>query len=217
MVSDYASSHAQFAAAFWAQVEAEPIARCYAQALKGAAEKQGAVYQVAEQFDSLLEEVFRQFPQFERLLESAFISFEEKVAVLDRTLGSQAHPVFLNFLKVVVRRNRVSLLREVYRQFTRLVAEWEGRVAVEVTIAGPLTAEEEEKVRETLRKKIGKDPILTWRVDPQIIGGIIIRIGDKVYDASVATQLQNLVRQIFDRAAHEVQHRRDRFRHPAGN
>lgn len=217
MVGDYASSHAQFAAAFWAQVAAEPVARSYAQALFGAAQNAGLIREVAEQYLSFLEDVLGQFPQFERLLESAFIPFEEKEAILDRTLGSQAVPTFLNFLKVVVRRGRVPLLRDIYREYLRLIELWEGRITVEVTTALPLSPEEEAQVRTTIKQITGKDPKLICRVDPELIGGIVIRIGDKVYDASVATQLQSLTRHIIDRATHEIQHRRDRFRSPAGD
>ncbi|MCS7238013.1 MAG: ATP synthase F1 subunit delta [Thermoguttaceae bacterium] len=217
MATDYSSSHARFAAAFWAQIQAEPVARAYAKALFGAAQNAGLVDKVLEQFDSLLQEVFKEFPQFELLLASAFIPFAEKEAVLDRVLGPQAVPIFLNFLKVVVRRARVPLLREIYREFRLLVDEAAGRVAAEVTTAFPLDAQEQALVVQAVREMVGKEPILTYRVDPQLIGGIVVRIGDKVYDASVAGQLRSLAQQIVDRAVHEIQSRRDRFRSSAGN
>lgn len=217
MATDYSSSHARFAAAFWAQIQAEPVARAYAKALFGAAKNLGVVDKVLDQFDSLLTEVFQQFPQFERLLDSAFVPFEEKEAILDRVLGPQAIPIFLNFLKVVVRRARVPILREIYREFKHLVDESAGRVAAEVVTALPLNAEEQSLVVQAVREVAGKEPVITYRVDPQLIGGLVIRLGDKVYDASVATQLRSLMQQIVDRAVHEIQSRRDRFRSPAGN
>ncbi len=61
------------------------------------------------------------------------------------------------------------------------------------------------------------EPVLDERVDPGVIGGIVVRIGDTVYDGSIANQLENLRQQIIDRSAHEIQSRRDRFRSPAGD
>ncbi len=205
MSFDYQSSHARFAAQFWARVGAEPIARSYARALFGAATKFGVLSRVREQFDSLLNDVFSQFPKFQLLLDSPAISFSEKEAILDRVIGGQAEPIFLNFLKVVVRHGRVPFLGDIYREFCHLEDEAEGRISVEVTTAVALSEEERGLVIDVVRRLTNKEPKVQWRVDKGIIGGVVIRIGDKVYDASVSKQLQLLERHLVDRGIHEIQ------------
>jgi F-type H+-transporting ATPase subunit delta len=64
---------------------------------------------------------------------------------------------------------------------------------------------------------LSREPVLVPRVDPHVIGGVVLRVGDTVYDNSVATQLQRLSGQIISRSVHEIQSRRDRFSYPAGN
>ena len=74
-----------------------------------------------------------------------------------------------------------------------------------------------EHIAESLRAKLGGEPIFQQETDPSLIGGAVLRIGDTVYDGSIANQLQNLRQQMIERSAHEIQSRRDRFRNPAGN
>jgi F-type H+-transporting ATPase subunit delta len=214
MSLDYESSHARFAAAFWAQIQAEPVARSYARALWEAAKKAGVLAEVGQQLASLMEEVFPRFPEFQLFLDSPSISFEEKEGVLDRVLGPQAIPVFLNFLKVVVRRGRVSLLPEILREFRALEEKAKGQISVQVITAVALEPSERQQVSEVVRAITGKEPILYCEVDEKLIGGIVLRIGDKVYDASVVGQLRLLAQQVIDRGVHEVQSRRDRFGSP---
>jgi F-type H+-transporting ATPase subunit delta len=69
----------------------------------------------------------------------------------------------------------------------------------------------------SLHKLLGGQPELEPSVDPQLIGGIVLRVGDTVYDGSVARQLAQVREQMINRSVHEIQSRRDRFRHPGGN
>ena len=73
------------------------------------------------------------------------------------------------------------------------------------------------QIAESLRGKLGGEPVFEQETDPSLIGGAVLRVGDTVYDGSIANQLQNLRQQMIDRSAHEIQSRRDRFRNPAGN
>jgi F-type H+-transporting ATPase subunit delta len=205
MSLDYQSSHAHFAARFWARVGTEPVARSYAQALLGAATKFGVLSRVRENFDSLLNDVFSRFPKFQLLLDSPAVPFSEKEEILDRVIGKQAEPIFLNFLKVVVRHGRVPYLKDIYREFCQFEDEAAGRVLAEVTTAFPLAEEDRRLVSDVIRRMTNKEPKIQWREEKAIIGGIIIRIGDKLYDASVSKQLQLLEKQLVDRGIHEVQ------------
>jgi F-type H+-transporting ATPase subunit delta len=91
------------------------------------------------------------------------------------------------------------------------------RIPVRLSTATPLTPTSLEQIAQRLRAKLGGEPIFQQETDPSLIGGAVLRIGDTVYDGSIANQLHNLRQQMLGRNAHEIQSRRDRFRYPAGN
>ncbi len=217
MARDSEARDARLAAEVDADVGVRHVGDVYAEALLGAAEKAGQAEAVLAELDSLLADVLDPFPKLERILASALVSHEEKVGILDRTLGRRASPLVLNFLKVVSRHGRLDCLRAIHRQARELYDQMRGRVPVRVSTATPLAPGLARRIADNLRKLLDGEPILDQRVDPGLIGGIVVRVGDTVYDASVANQLNTVRQQMIDRTAHEIQTRRDRFRYPAGN
>ncbi len=195
----------------------EHVAAVYAEAALGAAEKAGQTETFLAEFDSLLADVLDRFPKFEEVLASGLIPHEEKAEILDRTLGSQASSMFLTFLKVVSRHGRLDCVRAIHRQTHQLYDRLRGRVRVQVAAATPLGTELAGHIASQLRTLVEGEPILEQVVDPKLIGGVVVRVGDTVYDGSIATQLEAARREMIHRSAHEIQSRRDRFRHPAGN
>ena len=93
----------------------------------------------------------------------------------------------------------------------------QGNVRVRVTTATAVDPRQIEQIAAALGAALGQRPILETVVDPALIGGAVLRIGDTVYDGSVANQLQSIRQQMIDRSVHEIQSRRDRFRYPAGS
>jgi F-type H+-transporting ATPase subunit delta len=93
----------------------------------------------------------------------------------------------------------------------------QGRVPVELTTASAISDSLARTIAANLQQIIQAEPILTTSVDPKLVGGAVVRIGDTVYDGSIANQLKNIRQQMIDRSAHEIQSRRDRFRNTAGN
>ena len=196
-------------------VRVEHVAAVYAEALLGAAESAGQTDAVLDEFDDLVAEVLEPSPQLERVLGSGLISHEEKAGILDRVLGGRASPTMLNFLKVVSRHGRLDCVRAIHRQARLLHERFHGRVLVQVTTAAPVDDAMAERIVKTVRPLLDGEPVLKRAVDPKLIGGIVVRVGDTVYDGSIASQLKNVRQQMIDRSAHEIQSRRDRVRHPA--
>jgi F-type H+-transporting ATPase subunit delta len=215
MSQDNAARDAQLAAQMDADVGALHIAKVYALALLGASENAGRTEELLAEFDSFLSDVLDRFPAWEQMLSSRLISADEKAGALDRVLGSQASSIFLDFLKVVGRHERLDLLRTIHRQTRQEYDRMRGRVPIRVTTATPLPEELARRIAQDLGRFVSGEPLLERIVDPDLIGGVVVRVGDTVYDASIANQLKNLRQQMMDRSAHEIQSRRDRFRYPA--
>jgi len=205
------------AAQIEADVGVEHIADVYAQALLAATENAGQTVAAIEDFDAVVTEVLDRFPKLETVLASILVSPDEKSALIDRVLGGRASPLLVIFLKVVAHHGRLDCLRAIHRQTHAAFDKLRNRIPVRLSTAEPLSAAAIEHIAESLRVKLGGEPVFQHETDPALIGGAVLRIGDAVYDGSIANQLQNLRQQMIDRTAHEIQSRRDRFRHSAGN
>jgi F-type H+-transporting ATPase subunit delta len=214
---DITAEHARTAAQVMAEVGVEHIAQVYAKGLLGATEKAGQTAAVIEEFDGLMAEVFDRFARFEVLLASVLVSPEEKSTVIDRVLTGRVSTLLLNFLKVVAAHGRLDCLRAIHSQVHTLDDVMRNRIRVRFTTAAPLSPVSAAEITEQLRALLSGEPVLEQATDPSLIGGAVLRIGDTVYDGSVANQLHNLRQEIIARSAHEIQSRRDRFRNSAGN
>ncbi len=214
---DSQADDSRTAAQIDADVGVEHIADVYAEALLGAAETAGATAAVIEEFDSLIADVLDGYPRLETVLSSALVSPEEKIGVIDRVLGGRASATLVNFLKVVAQHGRLDCLRVIRHRLGELHDQMQGRVRVQVATAEPVGDALAGGVAAGLKAALGAEPLVEQVVDPELIGGVVIRVGDTVYDGSIANQLNNVRQQMIDRSVHEIQSRRDRFRYPAGN
>jgi len=214
---DTTAEHAQTAAQLSPDVAVEHIADVYGRALLGAAESAGAARAVLDEFDSLVADVLDRFPKLEAVLASGFVSEEEKSGIIDRVFGGRVSKTLIHFLKVVARHGRLELLRTIHRRAILFYDEMLGRVHVELWTAVPVDDALSRRIAERLRTVLGAEPVVKQTVDPNLIGGLVVRVGDTVYDGSIANQLRNMRQQIIDRSVHEIQSRRDRFRYSAGN
>jgi len=214
---DRSSRDALLAAEIEPDVGLEQIADVYAQAFLGATQRTGQTDELVEELESLVEDVLARFPAFAAVLASPRVSHEEKLGVLDRVLGGRASPLLLNFVKVLSRHGRLDCLRAIQRHVRQRYEQMQGLVHVRLASAHPIPDELAERIANRLRKMAGGEPVLERVVDERLIGGAVLRIGDTIYDGSVATQLENMRAQMIDRSVHEIQSRRDRFRPPAGD
>jgi F-type H+-transporting ATPase subunit delta len=214
---DVTAEDARTAAQIEADVGVEHIADVYAKALLAAAENAGLTQTVLDELHAVVTEVLDRFPKFGAILASGLISEEEKVGMVDRLFRGRVSDTLANFLKVVAHHGRLDCLRVILQQLKLLYDELRGRVQVQVATAAPLSGELAQRIADVLRTKLGAEPVVHQAVDASLIGGLVVRVGDTVYDGSVANQLKVLRQQMIDRSVHEIQSRRDRFRYPAGN
>jgi F-type H+-transporting ATPase subunit delta len=187
------------------------LARVYAVALFNAATTGNQVDAIIEEYESFVRDVLDRNPNFENMLESGIIGRPDKAATIRGVFQSRASTIFLNYLLVLNDHGRLDLLRPILREMHSISDERAGRVRVQVRAAVPLSANEENALRDRLRQVVTGQPVIHSEVDAALLGGLIIRVGDTVYDGSVRTQLRRLREQLLQRSTHEIQSRRDQF------
>jgi F-type H+-transporting ATPase subunit delta len=211
---DITARDAHVAERFSPDVGREQVGEIYARALLGASQGAGQSAAVLDELNALIDEAFAGSPKLEIVFASPLIKHEEKSALLDRIFQPRLSPLLLNFLKVVSRHGRLDCLRAIRQRAHKLYEEAQGDVRVRLTTATAVEPKQVEKIVAALAASLGRRPILETVVDPALIGGAVLRIGDTVYDGSVANQLQSIRQQMIDRSVHEIQSRRDSFRYP---
>jgi F-type H+-transporting ATPase subunit delta len=188
------------------------VARTYAEALLNAAVARGEADAVAEQFQSLGKDVFPATPGLEKFLSSAAISRKRKDAVLTQLFDGRATPLFFDFLRLLNRKDRLGILRLIAIAYRSLRDNKDNRLRVLVETAAPLAADQTAALEKTLAELTGKTPVLVVRQKPELIGGLVVHVGDKIYDTSVRSTLRAVRNKLLARGSHEIQGRRDRFR-----
>jgi F-type H+-transporting ATPase subunit delta len=133
-----------------------------------------------------------QDPKLKLFLESPKISEVQKTDVLFQALGDNVPRHFLRFLQTLVRKRRQMLIPEIATQYEALLDVYEDRLHANVTVAREATAVDEARIGEQLSKVVGKKVIPHMNVNPEILGGVVVRIGDTVMDGSVRRRLANL-------------------------
>jgi len=178
-------------------VKSTTVARNYAQALLLAAEAHGMAE--IERYGQLMEAVAGAVQGDARIsvaLESPRVSKAVKAALLERALGDLAPAEFVRFLQAVVRRGRQGLLGEIAQQYHGLVDVKLNRVHAGVTLLDAPDARLEKEVVERLSRAIGKEVRAHFRADRGILGGVVVRVGDRIYDGSVRRKLVTLRRKL---------------------
>jgi len=172
------------------------VARNYAEALFAAA----TALRKAPRFGDLMDAVAGAVAADERIavaLESPRVSKGAKAELLEDALADVAPREFVNFLKAVVRRGRQGLLAEIAAEYQGLLDVALNRVHAGVTLAKESDAKLEKDVVARLEKALGKDVRAHFRADPQILGGVVVRVGDRVYDGSVRRRLLVMKRKML--------------------
>jgi F-type H+-transporting ATPase subunit delta len=194
-----------------ADVSARRIAKVYAEALLNAAEKQGQTEQVLDELDSLVRDVFEKEPRLEVLMSSAAVGRHARAEALKKVFAGRGSATFNHFLQVLNDHERLSLLRPILTAATELNDQRKRRLRVIVSTAVPLPDEVRQRLETGVRSYFHLEPVLIARVDPGLLGGLKVRIGDMQYDATVLNKLETLRDQILARSSHEIQSRRDSF------
>ncbi|HKY98436.1 MAG TPA: F0F1 ATP synthase subunit delta [Gemmatimonadaceae bacterium] len=133
----------------------------------------------------------------QHFLESPKISEAQKNEVFFQALGDRVPRHFLRFLQTLVRKRRQMLIPTISEEYDKLLDVHEGRVHANVTVARETSAEDETRIAQQLSRVIGKTVVPHLNVNPAILGGVVVKIGDTVMDGSVRRRLGRLKAQIL--------------------
>jgi F-type H+-transporting ATPase subunit delta len=172
-------------------------AMAYAKSLLEVANEQGNAAAVAEELNAVAG-IIAEDPTLALFLSDPAISAADRLGVVERAFAAgQVSSLTFHFLKLLAQRGALGRIQEIAAAYDDLVDEQLGKVEVDVTVAQPLTPDELETVRQRISAAIGRDAVLHPYVDDSIIGGLVIRVGDKLIDGSVKAQLDLLRRQLL--------------------
>jgi F-type H+-transporting ATPase subunit delta len=193
------------------------LARVYAEALLNVADKQHAVEEVVAELDELLKDLTGREPYVRAFFTSGVIGKDRREGAIKAAFVDRSHPLVVNFLLVLNDHDRLMLLRPTVEQLRVLDDLRRRRFRCTVQSAVPLAEDQQQRLLEDLRKSFLLEPILEQRLDPDVLGGMVLRVADWVFDGSVRTQLVNMRKQMREMSSHEIQSGRDRFSTAAGD
>lgn len=188
----------------------EQLARTYGKAFLSATESLDQAGLV-EELGSLVTDVLDKFKEFDVHLTTDFLSHDERVELIDKVLGSRASAPVVNLLKTLSQNHRNGATRAVVKMIRKLHGEMHGRHEVRVYVPQPLSSELQSNLQQALRNKLGIDSDFFFHTKPDLIGGIVVQVGDTVFDGSVRTTLEKTRQQMVMKAIDAIESRPDKF------
>lgn len=168
------------------------IAEPYAEALMSLAQSQELTDRFGEDVAGLLD-ALKQSNELKQFLANPIIQADSKKAVLGQIVGDQVHPYMRNFLMLLVDQRRIAFLEAIGKQYQALLRKLKQAVLAEVTSAVELNDEQKQAVREKVISVTGAREVdLETSINPDLIGGVVIKVGSQVIDASLRGQLRRI-------------------------
>lgn len=168
------------------------VAEPYAEALMSVAQSHDLTDRFGEDVATLLN-LLQESPELQQFLGNPTVKADDKKAVLQRIGGEQFHPYLMNFLNIVVDRRRILFLEGICKQYQALLRKLKQTVLAEVISAVELNDAQKQSVREKVQAMTNAHQVdLEAKIDPDLIGGVIIKVGSQVVDASLRGQLRRI-------------------------
>ena len=180
------------------------IARVYAEALVAVAARDNQTDDTGAELSSFVTNVFGKDSRIAAFFTSPAITRKVREPILNAALNNNASPLVSNFIRVLNHNNRLDLLPAISASYRNLLDQRAGHVRVLVRSAVALTDDQQAEIRKTLSESLHKEPVLELRTDPELLGGLVVQVGDKVYDTSVRSRLESLRNQLIVRGSNVV-------------
>jgi len=199
--------------------QADALARIYAGALFEEAEKAGgqdAIESTLAELEDILA-IAREDPQFAEFLTSQILPADKREASLRAIFKDRVSDLTRNFLLVLNQKGRLDHLGAIAAAYDERLQERFGRIEVDVYAASPIDDAQAGAIEGRLREVLGKEPVLHRYVDESMLGGLRLRIGDQLVDASVSTQLRRMRERLGASGADEIRSRIERIIDDSGD
>jgi F-type H+-transporting ATPase subunit delta len=177
----------------------EELAQVYGRSLFQVAQEQGKLDELREQLGQFAD-ALEQHRELAVFFFSPYFSSQEKRDALD-TLLDGADEIFVNFLALLIENHRMPVIFRIRHEYERLWDEENRTLPVQITSAIALDDATTESLGKTIGERAGRKVTLAARVDPDILGGIIIRVGNSILDASIRNRLEQLRRHVAQGAS----------------
>lgn len=179
------------------------IARVYSRSMLQLAEERGEGDSLLEELKELVDYLDRS-PELESFLKSPLVEDEDRAGFLERVLRGKASDLLVDSLQVVNRKGRLGLLRAIAETYRMEHRDLRGMVDTYVRTVVPLTPALRERVRAAIARHTGKTPVLIEKIDPSLIAGIVVQVGDEKIDESLSRRLRELAAILDNRATQEI-------------
>ncbi|MBU1212851.1 MAG: F0F1 ATP synthase subunit delta [Alphaproteobacteria bacterium] len=168
------------------------VAGRYAMALLDTAREENQLSDVERDIDTI-SQMIDESEDMRRLVRSPVFSAEDQTRAIEAVLSKAGTAqLTTNFFKLLVRNRRLFATHDIIRAFKALAAEARGEVQAEVASAIALNDVQLNELRETLKASVGKDVTLETKVDPSLLGGLVVKIGSRMIDSSLKTKIATL-------------------------
>ena len=168
------------------------LAGRYAQAMFELARDDNAIDRVAEDF-ATLKKLMAEVKELDVLVRSPLLSREQQAKALEPVLDKigAAH-LTVKFMRLLAQKRRLYALAGIIAAYNRLVAKLKGEIEAEVISARPLSSAEITELKNVLKQKLGREPRLDAKVDPSLLGGLVVKVGSRMIDSSIRTKLAGI-------------------------
>jgi F-type H+-transporting ATPase subunit delta len=175
----------------------------YAEALLELANERDVAEDLFEEFHSLVEYI-NSDDEFRGFMASFAVDDDDRREVLRRVFKERLSEILLNLMLVLNDHNRAGIVPLVFERFKKLYDEQLNRQDVEVKSAVPLTDEHRAKLSAAVKELTGKQAVLVEDVDPSVLGGVVVQVGDRQFDGSLRTKLSRMREFVIERGRQEI-------------
>jgi F-type H+-transporting ATPase subunit delta len=164
----------------------------YADALMSLAQSQNLIDEFGSNCADLLG-MLDESPELGQILANPIVKIADKKAILGKIVGDTIHPFMSNFLMILVDRRRIGYLEGICRRYQAILRDLKGIVLAEVTSAVALTDSQTQSIRDRIQGMTSANSVeIVTKIDPDIIGGVIIKVGSQVIDSSLRSEIRRL-------------------------
>jgi F-type H+-transporting ATPase subunit delta len=173
-----------------------PLAAAYARSVLELANDQNQAREIGQELEEL-GKIVESDPAFANFLANPSVGETERGQVVEKVFRGRVSPLVMNFMMVANRKGRLGILRQIAAAYAELLEQQMGIIEVDITVAQRLSPEQFDDVRRRVGEALKREVVLHQYVDESIIGGIVLRVQDRLLDASVRAQLQAIRRKLL--------------------